>query len=281
VARNEIRMNRFRNYPRSMLKKLVFGTLARFSADQNGRIAVRTLSGPAKGLRFRLDLLGNYEMGYFLGNYERNIVDRLSTFVQPGWVIWDVGVYVGYYTCLLARLVGAVGKVVAVEADPRNLARTQQHIAMNGFTNVSCICAAIGVPHTEMDLFVGEGSNSHLSGTWIGATRENYAAKEMRDTAIKVTCKSLDQLLLDGLAPRPDLIKLDIDGAELWAFQHMDTLATTVRPIFLIELHNPQCDEAAWRFASRCNYGIADFDTGEVFTRAESVHGTILLTPRN
>src|ERR1700685_4612700 len=106
AAARETTMSKFRNYPRSILKKLVFGTFTRFSADQNGRIAVRTLSGPAMGLRFRLDLVGNFEMGYFLGNYERNIVNRLSTFVQPGWIVWDVGVYVGYYTCLLARLVG-------------------------------------------------------------------------------------------------------------------------------------------------------------------------------
>jgi hypothetical protein len=86
--------------------------------------------------------------------------------------------------------------------------------------------------------------------------------------------------MADRLAPRPDLIKLDIDGAELWALDYAELLATQVRPLFLVELHNPECDSAAWRFASRWNYKIERFETGEAVDTAESVHGTILLTPR-
>ena len=267
-------------YPRSMVKRYIFGTWTRLLGDEDGRLAVTTLTGPAKGMRFRLDLLRNYEMRYFLGNYERDIIDRLSTFVKTGWTVWDVGTYIGYYTCLFARQVGREGKVVAVEAVPRNLARTRQHVEMNRFANVIFVSAAIGIPNAEVDLFIGEGTNSHLSGAWIGARQEDYASTEARDKAIRVNCKSLDQLLVDGLAPRPNLIKLDIDGAELWALQYLDTLASTIRPIFLIELHNPQCDEAAWRFACQWDYHIERFDTGEIFTEANSVHGTVLLTPR-
>jgi FkbM family methyltransferase len=263
---------------RSMIKHVLFGAWTRLLGDEDGRLKVITLTGPAKGMRFRLDLVGNYEMSYFLGNYECEVVDRLNIFVMPGWVVWDVGTHVGYYTCLFARLVGTAGKVVAVDADPRNLARTRQHVAMNGFANVTFVAAAIGTPDAEVDLVLSEGTNSHLSGTWIGAKREDYAAPRAREIT-KVKCKSLDQLLIDGTAPTPNLIKLDIDGAELWALQYLDTIATTIRPMFLIELHNPQCDEAVWRFASQRNYRIARFDSDEIFTTAESVHGTVLLTP--
>jgi FkbM family methyltransferase len=266
--------------PRSMVKRVVFGAWTRLSGDENGRLAVSTLTGPAKGLRFRLDLRGNYEMGYFLGNYERDIVNRLKSFVRPGWVIWDGGIYIGYYTCLFARLVSSAGRVVAIEADPRNLTRTREHVEMNGLHNVIFVSAAIGIPDAEVDLYLNDGTNSHLSGTWVGGIREVYASAEVRDRTMRVKCKSLDQILNEGFAPEPNLIKLDIDGAELWALQHLDTLATRVRPMFLIELHNPQCDQAAWHFASQWNYRIERFDTGEVYSSAESVYGTILLSPR-
>jgi FkbM family methyltransferase len=231
-------------------------------------------------MRFRLDLYGDYELRYWLGNYEREIVDRLQTFVQPGWTVWDVGIFLGYYTCLFARLAGSGGQVVAIEADPRNLARTRGHVEMNGFANVIFVAGAIGVPDAEVDLLVSEGSNSHLAGAWIGARQGDYMSNETRDTVINVKCKSLDQVLAEGLAPRPDLIKLDIDGAELWALDYTELLATQVRPLFLVELHNPECDAAAWRFASRWNYKIERFETGEALETAESVRGTILLTPR-
>ena len=265
---------------RSMIKHVVFGAWTRLLGDEDGRLKVITLTGPAKGMRFRLDLVGNYEMSYFIGNYEREIVDRLTIFVPPDWVVWDVGTHIGYYTCLFARLVGSAGQVVAVDADPRNLVRTRQHVAMNGFANVTFVTAAIGAPDAEVGLVLSEGTNSHLLGTWIGARQEDYAAPKAREIRT-VKCRSLDQLFTDGLAKTPNLIKLDIDGAEFWALQYLDTLATTVRPMFLIELHNPECDEAVWRFASRWDYRIERFDSGEIFTTAESVHGTVLLTPRS
>jgi FkbM family methyltransferase len=267
-------------YARSTIKHLIFGAWTHFFGDQNGRLPVATLTGPAKGMRFSLDLLGGYEMRYFLGNYERAIVDRLNALVKPGWVVWDVGTYIGYYTCLLARLVGNEGSVVAIEADSRNLARTREHVEMNGFTNVTFVSAAVGTPDAEVELVLSEGTNSHLAGAWIGVRQEDYNSTETRNKTICVKCKSLDQLLIEGSAAEPRLVKLDIDGAEFLALQYLDALATKIRPMFLIELHNPQCDEAAWCFASRANYSIERFDTGEVFTTAELVHGTVLLTPR-
>jgi FkbM family methyltransferase len=263
-----------------MLKRLIFGACTPILGDEHGRLGVRTLTGPARGMRFRLDLRGDYELRYWLGNYERETVDKLQSFVKPGWTIWDVGIFLGYYTCLFARLVGSGGRVVAIEADPRNLARTRRHVDMNGFANVTFVAGAIGVPDAEVDLLISEGSNSHLAGAWIGARQGDYTSNEPRDKAIKVRCKSLDQILADGLAPKPDLIKLDIDGAELWALDYAELLATKSRPLFLVELHNPECDAAAWRFAARWNYKIERFETGEALDTAESVQGTILLTPR-
>lgn len=273
-------MNRFLNRSRSTIKRFVFGIATRLLGDENGRLEVRTLTGPARGTRLRLDLVGNYEMGYFIGSYERDIADRLSTFVKRGWVVWDVGTYIGYYTCLLAKLVGGDGKVIAIEADARNLALTRQNVAINGLSNVAFVAAAVGAPDTEVEFVLADGSNSHISGTWIGAKQDAYAGTEMRARAVRMTCKTLDQIWLEGLASRPDLIKLDIDGAEERAFQYLDTLGSAVRPIFLVELHNPDCDKAAWRFAERCNYSIEGFDNRETFINAESVHGTVLLTPR-
>jgi FkbM family methyltransferase len=265
---------------RSKLKRLVFGACTPFLGDEHGRLGVRTLTGPAKGMRFRLDLHGNYELRYWLGNYEPEIANKLRSFVKPGWTIWDVGIFLGYYTCLFARLVGARGRVVGIEADPRNLARARRHVEMNGFSNVTFVAGAIGVPDAEVDLLISDGSNSHLAGAWIGTRQGDYTSNETRDKAIKVRCKGLDQVMAEGLAPKPDLIKLDIDGAELWAFDYAELLATHVRPLFLVELHNPECDAAAWRFASRLNYKIERFETGEALDTAESVQGTILLTPR-
>ena len=48
----------------------------------------------------------------------------------------DVGASVGYYTLLLARLVGPSGRVYAFEPIPRDFAILKRNVKANGYQNV-------------------------------------------------------------------------------------------------------------------------------------------------
>jgi len=265
---------------RTTIKEQVFRTATKLFGDQDKMITLPVLSGPAKGLRIRADLIVRKE-AYFWGKYDRYILDQVLPSVQPRWTVWDCGTYIGFYTLVFARSVGPNGRVVAIEMDSRNLMRTQENVAINQFTNVQFVNAAIGAPVGFVEFIMDDRTNSHLPGTYVGRPemKDVWGARDQAKARGRVECISLDQALLEKGLPQPDLIKFDIDGAEKIALQHGEHIFGQVRPLLLLELHNPECDRAAWDFSRRFKYELKCIETGEIFTKAEEVHGTLLCRP--
>lgn len=69
-------------------------------------LEVRILQGPLRRKRW---IARSSEHGCWLGSYEAAKQERMIEFVRPGMVCWDVGANVGFYTLLLAELVGGAG----------------------------------------------------------------------------------------------------------------------------------------------------------------------------
>jgi len=248
--------------------------------DQRGLVLLPTLKGPARGLRFALDLQTRIESAYFYGSYDLAITRRLGKICQKGWTIWDCGIYLGYYTCLFARLVGPTGQVVGFEPDPRNLLRAKENSKINGFSNIKYVQVAIGGTSGEIDFILSDNTNSHIPGVYVGSTVKDYQKIERQDFFTRVRCMTLDEAYLQKDIPHPDLIKIDIEGAEKEALQQIQRLTCEKKPLIVLELHNPECDAAAWEFAQRVGYALRSLETGHTITKASDVRGTLLCSPQ-
>jgi FkbM family methyltransferase len=244
-------------------------------------VTLPVLAGPTRGLKLRLDLVHKKEGAYLWGRYDSLISRQLRQIVQSGWTIWDCGTYLGFYTLLFSRLVGHAGTVVAIEPDERNLERTRLHAQKNGLQNVQYYNFAIGAPNTTATFFLSEDTNSHLEGTYVGDLRQKaeWHIKEVSMRKALCRCVSLDQAFFAEGLPKPDLIKIDIEGAEKEALTFAGELAVTVKPLFVIELHNPECDRAAWQFRERTGYRLFSIQTGLEHKSPELVQGTLLCIP--
>jgi FkbM family methyltransferase len=266
-----------------LIKQPVFELVTAMRGNEEGRVALTVRRGPAKGLRLELDLVRRHESAYVLGKYETEILASLAKLVQPGWTIWDVGTYLGLYSVFFSRLVGPTGAVVSIEPDPRNLERTRRNLEINGYRMAHHLNAAIGGPAGEVDFLLSEDTNSHLPGVYVGdrGMKEVYRGRDATKTTLKIACVTLDQACFEQALPRPNLIKIDIEGAELVALRYLDRLCKEVRPILLLELHNPECDAEAWVFATRTGYTLTRAEDGHGITQAEQVRGTLLCFPPN
>src|SRR5580704_5776748 len=76
--------------------------------------------------------------------------------LRPGNSCIDVGAHVGYHSLLAARLVGASGRIFAIDPQPYNCAKILTNAELNGFTNVTVVAAAVA----EADGFVSLKSQS-------------------------------------------------------------------------------------------------------------------------
>ena len=146
--------------------------------------------------------------------------------LQPKAVFWDVGAHIGFTSLIASRLVGPDGRVEAFEPFPPNIGRLARSVGLNGFSNVTVHPQAI----TKRDgtaLF-------HLHESSLQGSLVQDAPAE----AIEVACETLDSVA--RRLPRPDLIKVDAEGAELDVLEGGRQLLTTVRPRLIVEFTTPQ-----------------------------------------
>lgn len=183
-----------------------------------GRV-VRVRSGLNRGMRW---IVGAGTHGCWLGTYEAAKQDCLARFVKPGMKVLDIGANAGFYTLAFSRLVGDDGHVWAVEPYAGNAAHLLAHIRHNRLHNVTVVQAAVG-------------DREGVTGFHIGS---NNCVGHLNDvSSYKVPVVSLDRLVADGTLPVPDLIKMDIEGAESAALEGARRLLAEKKAMFFIALH--------------------------------------------
>jgi FkbM family methyltransferase len=210
----------------SLLARSAAPLLEHFLPTNTTEVVVR--SGPARGLRLLID--PQREKYYWTGAYERGVQETFEVLLRPGDVVWDVGAHIGFFALLAARQVGEDGVVHAFEPSPTNRDRLEETLRLNNETKVRIHPFAVGRERGLRPLY-GDNSAASLSP---------------RDgSAIAVECRTLDDLLAELGAP--DLVKLDVEEAELDCLRGGRELLARVRPLLLVELHyEADIAEARW-----------------------------------
>ena len=140
----------------------------------------------------------------FNPDYNLEELDFLRAHTPAGGAFVDVGANVGTYAMVLARHVGASGKVIAIEPHPVTHARLAFNRAASGFTQVSLVAAAAGASEGEL-MIETDGDN-------LGAS--HIVSGEPGGNAIRVPSLRLQRILDDAGVGRVDTLKIDVEGYE-------------------------------------------------------------------
>ncbi|HEY7328465.1 MAG TPA: FkbM family methyltransferase [Gemmataceae bacterium] len=209
--------------------KRLFDFVANHVRRQDGTIQ----QGRGRGLRFNC---GGANAGYLLGTSEPDMQEALHHLLRPGMSFYDIGANVGFFTILAAKLVGPTGRVVAFEPVNANAHWLEHNLKLNGFHHVFIRQMALGNQDGEAAFRVSAES------TW---GKLAYTGPVNQETAvIQVPIRSLDKLHANGELPRPDLLKIDVEGAEVDVLRGSAETLRAVRPLLLIELHGTNADVA-------------------------------------
>jgi len=136
--------------------------------------------------------------------YNLEELEFLRKHTPPGGVFVDVGANVGTYAMVLARHVGADGKVIAIEPHPVTFARLSFNKAASGFKQVNLVAAAAGPADGKL-LIETDGDNLGASHIVTGT-----AAKD----AIRVPSWRLERILDEAGVSKVDALKIDVEGFE-------------------------------------------------------------------
>jgi len=158
--------------------------------------------------------------------------------VKPGMRVWDIGANLGLFGFAAAWMAGPQGRVLLVEADPwlcSLLQRSARRLAGKAYAETVVASCAINDHAGPVSFAIaarGRACNSisDLSHLQAGGVRETLVVGGV----------TLDQLLAASF--RPDIIKIDVEGAELSLLQGASALLTH-RPTILIEVNEQNTGE--------------------------------------
>jgi FkbM family methyltransferase len=212
------------------------------------------------GTRLRL-FLGNdtSRQIYVAGCIDPNEFAFLDRFLQPGMTFLDAGANEGIYTIFAAKRVGRQGTVWAFEPSTRELSRLRHNLDLNQLT-ARIFPLALADRSTQAELAVA-GYN-HAGQNTLGAFVYDVET-ERRDL---VDVRTLDEILETNPLARLDLIKVDVEGAELRLFQGAVATLRKYRPVLLFEVaedslqHQGATRLAVLDFLRGENYRLSTFD---------------------
>ena len=137
---------------------------------------------------------------------------------QRGDIVLDVGAGIGAEALLFSRLAGKAGRVVSIEAHPSTYARLVDLCKVNALDNVTPLQLAVGDADGEVVL---SDVAHHLQNKVVSSA----------EAGIRVPARRLDDIAAELDIDRVDLLKMNIEGAEVQALVGMGSLLDNTRHV--------------------------------------------------
>lgn len=172
-------------------------------------------------IAYQIFLTGFYDV-------ETNHTRFFRRLVREGMVVIDVGAHIGYYTLQAAVRVGERGQVHAFEPVSYSFSRLTENIRVNGLANVSAHRCVVRDRAGIADVHVADAWNRGASGF---TPPENVSGLVERVPAV-----TLDEYAKSAGLAAVDLVKIDVEGAEMAVLKGMSRLLEQPRLQLLIEV---------------------------------------------
>jgi FkbM family methyltransferase len=210
--------------------------------------------------------------------WEPPVQHALRDLIRAGAVVYDVGANFGGLTAIMSRLVGPRGVVVSFEASPRIIGHLQANVVKQGFNNVYVQHRAVFSRSGEVvDIYPGDHLNDSIY--------RDHSPANTEQQGMKVTTVCLDDFISETRLV-PEVIKMDIEGAEFDALLGARRTLETHRPYVLLEQQadDKRCldfmDSLGYQCLDLNNYqrvrSPADYPTGAGLRNIVAVHASVL-----
>jgi FkbM family methyltransferase len=187
-------------------------------------------------------------IGLFGGavGHEEKFSQQMLSELRPGDVVWEVGANLGLYTVEFCERVGPEGRVIAFEPTPAC------------FESLKSNCSAELGRNCEVHrLALGRKTGSvlmQIAADPLGASHSVLTSEQQVDgmETIEVEMVRGDDLVGERGMPRPDFLKIDVEGSELDVLQGLGELLSDVgcRAVFC-EVHFGLLAERGQPYASQ------------------------------
>lgn len=225
---------------RALVKKILRSV---FKVVGFGRDFIPIVYGPLRGKRM-LKGHGLINLAMLFGKYEPSFVNAFLKESKSSEVIYDIGSNVGYFSLLAA--LNTKSRIYSFEPIPEIAKQFRTLMELNDLSeDVKLTEVAFS---NEIGKIKMVTPGTHEQGLMVSALR---GQKVDIDNSILVNMTTLDHLVFEEKFPPPDLIKIDVEGAEAMVLDGGERTLTRYKPKLLIEVHGLAPAEKCWSIFER------------------------------
>ena len=168
---------------------------------------------------------------------------ELHLLMQEGETFVDVGANVGYYSLRIAKEYLSKGiTIIAIEAHPGNYKALTKNVELNDFKCVTAINKAVSDHRGIVTLYERVDPKNRIRSEFYSLSNSfihesNFVRPEGR--SLEIECDTLDNILGEQ---RVDVLKIDIEGAEVSALEGATRILKRLRKI-IVEVHGSNFDK--------------------------------------
>ena len=177
---------------------------------------------------------------------EEELLETFLAEISPGDTVFDIGANIGLYTLPAALKLRGTGSVYAFEPVPLWFQRLRENIQLNrlgSMNNVLTYNVGLSDKNEMCNLVMKE-----VQGSGMGSITANYPNQPDKDKAVVIPVQLFrgDDLLLEKGIPGPNVVKIDVEGAELAVLQGLEKslqypgcrfILCEVHPAFMTDPH--------------------------------------------
>ena len=214
------------------------------------------------GINYLVDLSDtNGHLNYF-GLKDSGLETLLSN-IREGMTVLDIGANIGALTLQMAKKVSPAGKIFSFEPSPLNYQYASKNISLNHFNNIKIINQGLGNEKSTAFLYNVNPKNRGMLRLLQNEEQNNSYEKE------SVEIDTLDSSIKKFSIPKPDFIKIDVEGFEYKVLQGACKTLNEYHPKLFIELDDNNLREQnnsakeLIELLQQLNYKITDAATDE------------------
>lgn len=223
--------------------KFALDPLRKYFAGRSRVVEISDFDG-SLNIKLRLDEHMQSQI-FWYGYYCRDIILLMDRFVKPGMVVIDVGANLGEVSLAAARRVGISGHVYAFEPMDSQFACLIDNININEIKQIT--------PEKKgLSDQGGVASIYSVSGVFKDGTKHVglgtlYPSSERSIPSGEIELTTLDEYCSVKGVERIDLVKIDVEGAELAVLQGGVGALQRFKPYLIVEIQPGTTHSAGYR----------------------------------
>ena len=171
------------------------------------------------------------------GFIEDSVASFIINYCSRGNTVVDVGSHFGFFSLLMAEVVGNDGNVHCFEPTPSTFSILESNVSKleNIFINQKAIL------DEDSEIKLNDYGLTSSAFNSINNSREKKSIHKLNQSKVSVKAVTLDDYVLSNKL-KPNLIKIDAESSEYKVLKGMHYILNDIRPILCVELGDLDVD---------------------------------------